>query len=75
MRDDAMVAVVMTVDTACTYRYRIKFFKNCFHASNLRRQLFLAVVLVGGDGSKSLMNGSCAWWVSGSSLFNHLDLW
>ena len=29
-----------------------------------------------GNGAKMLlMNGSCAWWVSGPSLFNHLGLW
>ena len=26
-------------------------------------------------GTKNLMNGSCAWWVSGPGLFNHLGLW
>ena len=27
------------------------------------------------DAYVLLMSGSCAWWVSGSSLFNHLELW
>jgi hypothetical protein len=32
-------------------------------------------ILKFGDAYVLLMNGSCAWWVSSSSLFNHLELW
>ena len=42
-------------------------FEGSFLAGRRRRKA--------GDANVLLMNGSCAWWVSGLSLFNHLKPW
>jgi hypothetical protein len=45
------------------------------HALNRIWLLFLAATRFEEVRFKDLMNGSCAWWVSGSGLFSHPDAW
>ena len=72
-----MITVVMTVDTA----WNNLPVQSVYLGSFVPNLVFDGSFLAGwrrqkaGDAYVLLMNGSCAWRVSGSGLFNHPGLW